>query len=191
MSVGDTRKAADALSMLLVGTRRLLADISPGVIVTPAGEVFRFNFVAVVEIETGARELRAAGGAGATDAGSHTADWVPASEAVLRARKVGLHLSPSLLWRWAKEGKVSSRAPQLPGKHRLEVELTSLVVHVMREAKPRSGEKEGTGAIEGSGGQGTKRARTQRRPMLDEVVEGIERRKKEARATKERGRCPD
>jgi hypothetical protein len=103
----------------------------------------------------------------AAEVGSTTEEWLPAGAAAERAESKGLPLSLSYLSRLVKADKVRSRPPRLPGRHKLEVEWTSLVGYLTR--KPVKGEAAG------------KAVRTGRqRKTLADAVEDIERRKKEA-----------
>jgi hypothetical protein len=108
-------------------------------------------------------------------AGSRADDhekWLPASQAVERAQRMGIKLSLASLSKWAAKGHVRTRERTLPGNHRTEVEWRSLIAHLEHGA--------------------TQHGPSEREPKDDakgrQYKAGVERRKKELREKKLRQR---
>jgi hypothetical protein len=95
-------------------------------------------------------------------------DWLPASEAVAAANARGYGIT--LDWLSKRKARLRTRPPELPGKHRLEVEMNSLAVLLFREARPQAGntDTDEPGPGEREGIEARKRdLRTRRRPLPD------------------------
>jgi hypothetical protein len=118
----------------------------------------------------------------------HHEEWVPASEAVERAKRAGFGITPPWLSKYAEKNGVRTRPRQGPGNHRSEVEWNSLAGYLLRNPDlHKAAEPGGTGDAAG-------RQETPARPrweMLGDYDVGVERRKEEERNKKHQGRAPD
>jgi hypothetical protein len=111
--------------------------------------------------------------------------WLSAAAAARLASAAGLKCDPSWLSRNAKKCGVKVRACKGKGNRKREVELHSLLEHLVRKAAA----KRADGADE-PGARRRVRGGL-RRETLNETCADIERRKEEERRKKERGRSPD
>jgi hypothetical protein len=59
--------------------------------------------------------------------------WMPAGQAVEQAEQAGFSVTLPWLSRSARKSGIKTRLPELPGRHRLEVEWNSLIVHLAKK----------------------------------------------------------
>lgn len=94
-----------------------------------------------------------------------TKQWMPASKAVDEAEKAGLPVTLSALTRFGEKWGVKMREKTLPGRHKLEVELNSLLLALAHRA--RQGRPSGDEPAEGEYDEAIKEARTSKPSRRD------------------------